>query len=465
MTAAWDQRSAKDQRRVFEMELQSWLPQALTFSPYWSSTAERLGIDTASAATRGDLLRIPPTLQADVVGRSGAGTTLVQRPTEGQVKRAGSTSLLLRVARSLGGDDLDASRATLLQEFKPVHVVRAGVAGELAVASSRADLDRAHRTGARAAAVLGIDEHDYVVSAVPAGPSAAFWGVRALALGASTLALHPRGHGDGLDRCVEAFGLVPATAVVVTADEAQRWAELLAAADADVSRVVRVVIVGRPPNDADRQRIRAAWRASGALESELAVLSLWAPDVHRAVWAECADASAGLHTYPDLEQLEVLDPVEGMPTDGAGELALTTVGWSGTTLLRYRTGAAVGGLTTEPCPGCGRTVPRILGPVVDDAWDVVVRRGEVLAHVDGRAVALAVAEAGVDQWVLEVRPAPRPDGDEPLVLHVVGDVDADGLAAAVGRSAGVLADDVVRHASAVDLPDADRHGMPIVDPR
>lgn len=443
MVAAWDRRSDKDQRQVRDDLLAEWLPQALTFAPFWARAAAQHGVEVGPRGDLATLLRVPPSLQADVLGGNGAGTELVQRPSESQVKSAGSTSLLLRIARNIGEDDREGKRRTLLEEFKPVHVVRAGVADQLALASSRADLDRAHRAGARAAAVLGLADQDYLVSAVPAGPSSAFWGVHALALGASMLALHPRGHGDGLDACVEAFRLLPATVVVVPVGEAEAWAEEVARADADVSRVTTVVVVG-PVDDDQRQRIRAAWRASGALENELVVRSVWAPDVSRVLWAECREGAHGYHTQPDLELLEVLDGVDGTPTEGAGDLALTSLGWAGTTLLRYRTGALVQPLQYGTCPGCGRTVPRVPADVVDDAWDVRLRRGDLDVHLDLRALGLALDGTGVPAWRVELLP-PADDAasHDRVVVEVAGSgVDRTAVSTAVLRGTGIAPDEV-----------------------
>ena len=73
-----------------------------------------------------------------------------------------------------------------------------------------ADLDRLHRAGARAAAVLALGDGDYLVSAVPAQPVLAFWGVYHLALGASLLAadldlaaLQDRAQ-EGVEQCLVA---------------------------------------------------------------------------------------------------------------------------------------------------------------------------------------------------------------------------------------------------------------------
>ena len=56
----------------------------------------------------------------------------------------------------------------------------------------------------------------------------------------------------------------------------------------------------------------------------------------------------------DTQTLEPVGPGQ------TGELVYTPIAGHGTVVCRYRTGdLAVGGITTEPCPFCGRTVPRI----------------------------------------------------------------------------------------------------------
>ena len=64
----------------------------------------------------------------------------------------------------------------------------------------------------------------------------------------------------------------------------------------------------------------------------------------------------------DLGVFELVDPLSGEPVgEGVtGEIVYTPIAGHGTILCRYRTGdLAVGGMTWEPCPHCGRTVPRI----------------------------------------------------------------------------------------------------------
>jgi phenylacetate-CoA ligase len=75
------------------------------------------------------------------------------------------------------------------------------------------------------------------------------------------------------------------------------------------------------------------------------------------VAAECREGKGALHVFDDHFLPEIVDPESGEPTDGLGELVLTTLTKEALPVLRYRTGD-VTRFVDEPC-GCGRTHPRI----------------------------------------------------------------------------------------------------------
>lgn len=409
MVERWDRRSAGEQQRVQRRLLASWLPQATGFAPHWAQAATAAGMAPGEVTTLGDLRRLTPTIQGDVVANGGAA--LVQRPTDAQLRDLVPRDTLQRLGLRRMRDPRRRRRELMLAQFKPVHALRGGLGERLAIVSSRADLDRAMRAGARAAAVLGLTDHDSMVSAVPAGPSAAYHQAQVLGLGSHVLGLHPRGHGDDLDRCVDAFGLLPATAVACLPDEAIAWAEVLRSRDADVSRVVRVLLMGPPGDEAHRGAVEEAWRSAGALEHELVVRHVWSPDVLRGPWAECREGISGLHTMPDLDHLEVVDADSGRAHDGPGDLTVTSVGWRGTTLLRHRTGVRIAGLATVPCPDCRRTVPRVVGAVEQAAWHLCLEADGRRRWLDTRAFDDAVGGlAGIDEWRVVVRADEGRDG-------------------------------------------------------
>jgi phenylacetate-CoA ligase len=75
------------------------------------------------------------------------------------------------------------------------------------------------------------------------------------------------------------------------------------------------------------------------------------------VAAECREAKGALHVFDDHFLPEVVDPETGEPTDGVGELVLTTLTKEALPVLRYRTGD-VTSFVDDPC-ACGRTHRRI----------------------------------------------------------------------------------------------------------
>lgn len=465
MTADWDHRSPEEHDRIQDLVLQRWLPSAVTFSDYWSSRVRELGLQAEQLTTHDDLRRFAPVRDREVSWAGGeGGPALLMRPTEEQVKARASAGVLTRMSRAIRRDPVLGKRQTLLEEYKPIHAHRGGADDDMAVAYTRSDLDRLHLCGARAARVLGLDDADYLVSAVPAGPRLAFWGVYHLALGASMLALHPRGHGDDLDRCTSAFGLVPATVVAVPLDEAADLAIALADAGQSVSRIRTVLTVGAPPDDDTRARIRDAWRGAGAAE-DVVVRALFAPSEGRALWAERRDGPNGLVTYPDLEIVEVVDPLTGQPTDGPGDLTITSLGWHGTALLRYQTGVYVDGLAQGDGPA------RVSGQVVPGAWQLPFRTPDLgVRHLDLRAAgAVLNAAPNVHAWRVELRGPTTKIRHDRFFVEVGGALDTraeEDLVQQLAHATGVTPTQVKGVPDPVIVEQKVReHGSPFADTR
>jgi phenylacetate-CoA ligase len=126
------------------------------------------------------------------------------------------------------------------------------------------------------------------------------------------------------------------------------------------------VLAGEKVNDGLRQKLRELARQLGA--PNVTVLATYGFTEAKQAWGECPfphnHASSGYHLYPDLGIIEVVDPQTGkpLPPGQPGEIVFTPLDARGTVVLRYRTGDYIdGGLTYEPCPYCGRTLPRLVG--------------------------------------------------------------------------------------------------------
>ena len=147
------------------------------------------------------------------------------------------------------------------------------------------------------------------------------------------------------------------------------------------------------------------------------VVAVHAPSGSRLLWAECRQSAGatGLHTYPDLDLVQVVDPESGEPLPtGSGELVVTQLGMRGSALLRWRTGDLVSDIESSQCPSCGRTVPRVIG----------TRRGALVVStetgraLDLRAVAGALSgRADLRDWRVVVGGRDR-DGRGQVVVHL-----------------------------------------------
>ena len=447
--ASWDRRSASSTAKARAAALHTQVVDGVApFSPWWRGRLRDLGRTAAQVATPEGLAALPAAGERDVCPDGDprdASALVLQAGEAGWTLHAEGPRLRKGLARRL--TSRGSYTAIVEADTRPTSFVWAGLSMRFPVASTRADLDVVARAGARLWQVLGLTRGDVAVSGLPLLPTAAAQALQLGALGAGAPLLAP---GDAPHLLAEALELVPATVLALPAGTAADVLAELAAAGAPLDALTTLLLVGAP-DDAERT---AAVDALGAAGVQAGVLAVHVPDGHRLAWAECreGDGRTGLHTYPDLEVVDVVDVATGEQPAGPGrhELVLTQLGLRGTALLRWRTGDVVDGITDEPCASCGRTVPRVLGT----RRAGLVPSLQLLEHgaaVDLRAVAGAVlGRPEVTDWRLDHGRHPRLGGDR-LLLHVTLAPDADAaqvvvdLAQAVRATAGVLPSQVVVH--------------------
>ena len=223
-----------------------------------------------------------------------------------------------------------------------------------------------------------------MVDVHPSPGTVAFW---QLALGCRHAGVQAVHTGD--DAAPTAVAAARPTVLAGPAAVVQR----LLSADANPGgRLKTVILTGERPPGPERAQI------GGMTGDQVTVLAAWAPPGVRALWAECRELGA-LHTWPDAELVEVVDPLTHVaaPAGAEGELLWSAIGWRGTVFLRLRTGLS-GRVHTDRCPGCGRTSPRI-----------------ELAAPDPVFARVLDAEAGIAEWQAELRMV---GGGEELIVFV-----------------------------------------------
>ncbi len=358
-----------------------------------------------------ELVQIPPATRVEVLDQvrnpDGAQGLILQGTAEG-VRRFSDRSVLYRVAtaRLFGGEEVQ--ELAIEAASRPIHIHLApGPGGPITVAYTRDDLDLFARGGARAAKLVGLERTDRLLNLIPFGPTLDFWGVFYMAHGIGMSAVHSRREGGELARALWAFESSRPTAVAVPAEAVVDFPRVAREAGIDLSELAVVIAVGRSLTKSERERLGEELAASGAAGARIA--AAYGVAEGRTLWAECAVPAGktetfGFHTSPDLEYVEVLSPETGEPLgeQAPGEITLTPLGFRGGGVPRWRSGdLALGGVTRQPCPNCGRTVPRVGPSVRRGAWQRRVRLNGRAVRFDFRFAAVSTVPRAA-QWQIEL---------------------------------------------------------------
>jgi phenylacetate-coenzyme A ligase PaaK-like adenylate-forming protein len=191
-------------------------------------------------------------------------------------------------------------------------------------------------------------------------------------------------------------------------------------------QISKLILGGEKAPPGMRRKLKALAAQLGA--NQVDVLMTYGFTEAKMAWPECpypeGEESGGFHLYPDLGIVEIVDPKTGEPVGEGrpGEIVFTPLDARGTVVLRYRTGDLIdGGLVYEPCPHCGRQLPRLVGRISRSSEVKEMR----LDKLKGTLVDFNELEHVLDNfdsigaWQLELRKA----NDDPLeldelILHV-----------------------------------------------
>ncbi len=419
--------SAREQRALQEHLLRRLFRDRLPYSPRYRSLFAEKGIAFDSVRSRDDLQRIPFTTKADLLPTKESpepGRSFVLAPTEELLRSHLPVLEKLRLLEERILHGRDAARKSILREFAPIFLTftTGRSAAPVAFVYTQHDLDLLQVAGLRLVDVLGLPESTRTVNLFPYAPHLAFWQVTMAGFAAGQLILGTGG------------GKVMGTLGNLTAIQKMK-ANALIGVPGFVYHVLRHAASTGARMEGLRTIVLGAEKVSTAYKRKVVSLcaELGAPDVRvfgtygctemRMAFAECPTApedSSGYHSSPDLVLLECIDPETGAPAEpGAdGELVITPLQGSGTMVVRYRTGDLLrGGLLLEPCPHCGRTVPRIPSRI-DRLADVADVRSTKLKGTSVNLSDFAHVLSGmreVDEWQVEL----SKQNDDPFDVDVV----------------------------------------------
>jgi phenylacetate-CoA ligase len=431
-------------RRLQAERLRHYLRTAvLPFSAHYRKLFREHGLDAESFRTLEDLQRLPFTTKSDLLNTAEEPQRFkdfILIPDQKVLARRPGTILRAVVhGRARVKRDFEA-------EFRPIFATfTTGRSAEpTPVFFSQHDLARLATAGRRVVEVCAGRPEDRMLNMLPFAPHLAFWLAHYAGTAGGIMTLSSGGGKvmgtDGNIRNIRKFKpdiLIGVPTFV--------YHLLHQAAEEGVhcGNLRLIVLAGEKVSDGLRRKLRDLALELGARDMD--VLATYGFTEAKLAWSECpfphGGPSSGYHLYPDFGIMEVVDPQTGeaLPPGRPGELAFTPLDARGTVVLRYRTGDFTdGGLTYEPCPHCGRSLPRLLGNIS--------RRSEIkqmnFDKIKGTLVDFNELEHVLDDaphigaWQVELRKT----NDDPLeldelILHVqkLDDTDEDQLSRDLGE--------------------------------
>jgi phenylacetate-CoA ligase len=434
----WQQLSEPVVRRLQAKKLRDYLRTVvLPFSAHYRKLFQEQGLDAESFRTLEDLQRLPFTTKSDLLNTAQQPQRfkdfILVPDQKVLARRPGTILRALLNGRERVKQDFEA-------EFRPIFATfTTGRSAEpTPLFFSQRDLSHLATAGHRLVEICAARPEDRLLNTLPFAPHLAFWLAHYAGTAGGVLTLSSGGGKvmgtEGNIRQIRKF-----KPDILIGVPTFTYHLLHQAVEEGVhcENLRRIVLAGEKVSDGLRRKLHDLALELGARNVD--VLATYGFTEAKLAWSECPfphdQPSSGYHLYADLGIVEVVDPLTGepLPPGRPGELVFTPLDARGTVILRYRTGDYTdGGLTYEPCPYCGRLLPRLLGNIS--------RRSEIkqiqFDKIKGTLVDFNELEHVLDDapnigaWQVELRKI----NDDPLeldelILHVqrLNGVDEDQL--------------------------------------
>lgn len=292
--------------------------------------------------------------------------------------------------------------------------------------------------GGRIADLGQVSREERMINMFPFAPHLAFWCMHYAGIDRNTFSVSTGGGKTiGTKGNIKAILKIKPQVLVAMPTFAYHVLQQAIEEKARFEGVRLICLGGEKVPDGTRRKLSQMCAELGS--PDVRVVATYGFTEAKLAWTECpfpiGEKPTGYHLYPDMGIIEVINPETGEPVpDGqGGEIVWTPLDARGTVVLRYRTGDQIEhGLTWEPCPCCGRRMPRLMGRIsrVSDF------RSMRFQKVKGTIVDFNKLEhtlddvPGLGSWQIELRKANDDPHDlDEIVLHAVrmGDVTEEAL--------------------------------------
>jgi phenylacetate-CoA ligase len=430
----WD-RLDRDEVRARQLaRLRRFLREVvLPFSKHYGRLFAREGLTADDIRSWDDWSRVPFTSKLDLLAIPGSAAKtrdFVLIPDPEILKRRPST-IWKAITRGPA-----AAKAALEREYRPI--LMTSTTGRstdpVPFLYTQHDLDNLETAGRRMMEICDSRAEWKHLNLFPFAPHLAFWQAHYAGLGYNTFCLSTGGGKVmGTDGNVRLLDKIQPDALIGMPTFIYHVLQEAVTRGVKCPTLKRIVLGGEKVPDGMRRKLRAMSADLGS--REVAVMATYGFTEARMAWPECPFAaeeeSGGYHLYPDLGLVEVIDPASGMPVpDGVGgEIVFTPLDARGSVVLRYRTGDHIsGGLVHEPCPRCGRRLPRLLGRIsrVSDVRELAIDKikGTLVNFNDLENMLDDIDAIGAWQIELRKRNDDPLDFDE-IIVHVATAESAD----------------------------------------
>lgn len=413
--------SRDEQRELQNKKLRWFFQHKLPYSPYYREHLKKHGLKWSDFKTTDDLQKLPLISKADLAPTDedrAKPRQFILQPDEHLLKKHATKMELLQLLRmKISKQD---PKPFLEKEYKPLHIhfTTGRTALPTPFTYTAYDIAMLKETARRCFNVAGFSSSNVGLNAFPYSPHLGFWlayyglleaGITALATGGGKV-MGTQKIMDSLERLkVNVALMIPGYCYHLLREAVKQ--------KRDFSNLKYLVFGAERVSPAFREKVKELLVQVGA--HEVQILATYASTEAKTAWVQCGEHT-GYHLYPDIEFIELVDEngkrvAEGQP----GEIVFTALDWRGTVVVRYRTGDMAKGIEYDPCPSCGRTVPRIL-PDIQRKSDV---KEFHLTKIKGELVNLnnifpvMSAIKGLDEWqvVLRKRNNDKFDLDEIVV--------------------------------------------------
>ena len=397
------------------------------FSAHYRRVFDAAGVKPEDIRGVADLARLPFTTKQDLLAAQSDPATkrdFVLIPTPKLIRK--HWPLGRKLPLLFGGS---AARERLRRAYTPNFVTfTTGRSSDPVVFSyTPYDLQLLGEIGARMWDVHGIDDPaTRILNMFPFAPHLAFWQATFAGFETGQLML-----GTGGGKVMGTAGnlrvaeRVQPTVLIGTPGFVYHMLREGAEKGAKLGSVRMVILGAEKVTQGLKEKMSEALAVLGS--NKVVISGTYGFTEARMAFSECPtphDKTPGYHVYPDKGVFEVVDPESGrvLGEGETGELVYTPIDGHGTVVCRYRTGdVAVGGITWEPCPWCGRTLPRI-GTELRRASD---QRSMSLTKIKGTLVDLSTMGSilsnlpEVEEWqVVLQKKNDDPHGLDELVVRV-----------------------------------------------